>query len=54
MNTALCGYPHGLAAKQGFSTFPNSTWGARAKFAPSKSFYVQAGAYQVRPKAGGP
>jgi porin len=54
MNTALCGYPHALGAKQGFSTFPNSTWGARVKFAPSKQFYVQTGAYQVRPKAGGP
>ena len=54
MNTALCGYPHALAAKQGFSTFPNSTWGARLKFSASKQFYVQTGAYQVRPEAGGP
>lgn len=54
MDTALCGYPHALGAKQGFSTFPNSTWGARVKFAPSKQFYVQTGVYQVRPKAGGP
>lgn len=54
MNTALCGYPHALAAKQGFSTFPNATWGARLKFSPSKQFYVQTGVYQVRPKAGGP
>lgn len=54
MNTALCGYPHALGAKQGFSSFPNSTWGARVKLAPSKQFYLQTGAYQVRPKAGGP
>ena len=54
MNTALCGYPHALGAKQGFSTFPNSTWGARVKLAPSKQFYFQTGAYQVRPRAGGP
>ena len=38
MDTALCGYPHALGAKQGFSTFPNSTWGARVKFAPQRRF----------------
>lgn len=53
MNTALCGYPHSLPAKRGFSAFPNSTWGARVRVAPGSKFYVQTGAYQVRPKFGG-
>jgi len=26
MDTALCGYPHSLPAKRGFTAFPNSTW----------------------------
>lgn len=53
MNTALCGYPHSLPAKRGFSAFPNSTWGARVRIAPGSRWYVQTGAYQVRPRFGG-
>lgn len=53
MNTALCGYPHSLPAKRGFSAFPNSTWGARVRIAPSSTLYAQTGAYQVRPEYGG-
>ncbi len=53
LNTAVCGYPNAIAAKAGFSTFPNSTWGARVRLAPGKDFYLQAGAYQVRPEGGG-
>lgn len=53
MNTALCGYPHSLPAKRGFSAFPNSTWGARVRVAPGSEFYAQTGAYQVRPRFGG-
>lgn len=53
MNTALCGYPHSLPAKRGFSAFPNSTWGARLRLAPGSNFYAQTGVYQVRPKFGG-
>jgi porin len=53
MSTAVCGYPNSLAAKAGFTTFPNSTWGARVRVAPFEHLYVQAGAYQVRPAAGG-
>jgi porin len=53
MNTAICGYPNSLAAKAGFSVFPNSTWGARIRVAPADYFYVQGGLYQVRPLAGG-
>jgi len=53
MNTAICGYPHSLPAKVGFSAYPNSTWGARARIAAGKHVYVQAGVYQVRPKFGG-
>lgn len=53
LNTAVCGYPHSLPAKIGFTAFPNSTWGARVRLAPVQHLYVQAGAYQVRPKFGG-
>lgn len=53
MNTAICGYPHSLPAKVGFSVFPNSTWGARIRAAPGAHVYAQVGAYQVRPKFGG-
>jgi len=53
MSTSLCGYPHSLPAKTGFTAFPNSTWGARLRFNPGNRLYVQAGAYQVRPKLGG-
>ena len=53
MTTALCAYPGGLALKRGFTTFPNSTWGGRVRVAPSSTWYVEGGAYQVRPKFGG-
>jgi porin len=53
LNTAVCGYPHSLPAKVGFTAFPNSTWGARVRIAPTEHFYVQGGAYQVRPQFGG-
>lgn len=53
MSTALCGYPHSLPAKVGFSVFPNSTWGARLRYDPGDHLYLQAGVYQVRPKFGG-
>ena len=53
MDTALCGYPHSLPAKRGFTAFPNSTWGARLRVAPNSQWYMQGGAYQVRPKLGG-
>lgn len=53
LNTAVCGYPHSLPAKVGFTAFPNSTWGARVRWAPGAHLYLQAGAYQVRPQFGG-
>lgn len=53
MNTTLCGYPHSLPAKTGFTAFPNSTWGARLRVDPGSRIYLQGGAYQVRPKLGG-
>lgn len=53
MSTTLCGYPHSLPAKVGFSAFPNSTWGARLRVDPGSRLYLQGGAYQVRPKLGG-
>jgi porin len=53
LNTAVCGYPHSLPAKVGFTAFPNSTWGARVRLAPAEHFYLQGGAYQVRPQFGG-
>lgn len=53
MNTAICGYPHSLPAKTGFTAFPNSTWGARVRVSASDSVSLEGGAYQVRPKLGG-
>ncbi|HEV2594745.1 MAG TPA: carbohydrate porin [Sphingomicrobium sp.] len=53
MDTALCGYPHSLPAKRGFTAFPNSTWGARLRVASGSRLYAQGGVYQVRPKYGG-
>lgn len=53
MDTALCGYPHSLPAKRGFTAFPNSTSGARLRVAPGSRLYAQAGIYQVRPQYGG-
>jgi len=53
MSTSLCGYPHSLPAKTGFTAFPNSTWGARLRLHPGGRVYLQGGAYQVRPKLGG-
>lgn len=53
LDTAVCGYPHSLPAKIGFTAFPNSTWGARVRFAPVEHLYVQSGAYEVRPRLGG-
>jgi porin len=53
LNTAVCGYPHSLPAKVGFTAFPNSTWGARVRIAPGAHLYLQGGAYQVRPQFGG-
>ena len=53
LNTAVCGYPHSLPAKVGFTAFPNSTWGARVRIAPAAHLYLQGGAYQVRPQFGG-
>jgi porin len=53
MNTAVCGYPHSLPAKVGFTAFPNSTWGVRARISPVDHLYLQGGVYQVRPAFGG-
>jgi porin len=53
MNTSICGYPNSLAQKAGFTVFPNATWGARIRIDPIEHVYVQGGAYQVRPAAGG-
>jgi len=53
MSTTVCGYPHSLPAKTGFTAFPNSTWGARLRLHMGGRIYLQAGAYQVRPKLGG-
>lgn len=53
MNTGICGYPHSLPNKVGFTAFPNSTWGGRVRFDPGNHVYIQAGLYQVRPQLGG-
>jgi len=54
MNTAICAYPNSLARKEGFTAFPNATWGVRLRVALNNQIYGQIGAYEVRPKAGGP
>lgn len=53
METAICGYPHSLPNKVGFTAYPNSTWGGRLRMNPGDRIYVQAGIYQVRPQLGG-
>jgi porin len=53
METAICGYPHSLPNKVGFTAYPNSTWGGRVRADPGDRIYVQAGIYQVRPMLGG-
>lgn len=48
MNNSLCGNPKELpGGDKGLSSFPDATWGFRARVRPTKETYVQAGVYEV-------
>jgi porin len=53
LSLGLCPQPRGLSLEGAFSVDPSSTWGARVRGSAS-GFYLMAGAYQVRPRYGGP
>lgn len=53
VSLGLCPQPRGLSLDGSFSIDPSSTWGGRVK-AATKTLYVMAGLYQVRPRYGGP
>lgn len=53
LSLGLCPQPRSLSLDTGFSIYPNATWAARAR-GQAGAFYVQAGAYQARPRYGGP
>lgn len=54
MSTAICGGPHTLPAQVSFTDLPFATWGARVRVKLPAAFSIQAGAYEVNPKRGGP
>ena len=48
MNNIMCGNPKVLVGNvAGFSAWPSSTWGIRARYRPIESIYVEAGVYEV-------
>jgi porin len=48
MNNILCGNPKELVGNiAGFSAWPSSTWGIRARYRPTAQLYVQAGIFEV-------
>jgi porin len=48
MNNIMCGNPKALVGNvAGFSAWPSSTWGVRARYRPVPSVYVEAGIYEV-------
>jgi porin len=48
MNNSLCGNPKDLPGGDvGLSSFPDATWGLRARVRPTTDTYVQAGVYEV-------
>ena len=53
LSLGLCPQPRGQSIDGDFSVDPSSTWGGRIKAGPA-SFYLMGGAYQVRPRYGGP
>lgn len=48
-NNAICGTPYGAPNNSGYGYYPSSEWGAYGKVSPTKSFYVETGAFQVNP-----
>ena len=53
LTSSVCPNPGGLLLQPGFTTFITTTWGTRARLQLAKPFFVEAGAFQVRPEAGG-
>lgn len=53
LSLGLCPEPRSLSLDPNFTIYPNATWAARAR-AQSGAVYAQAGAYQARPRYGGP
>ncbi|WP_454887422.1 carbohydrate porin [Sphingomonas oryzagri] len=53
LSLGLCPQPRGQSIDGDFSVDPSSTWGGRIKVA-KKDVYLMVGAYQVRPRYGGP
>ena len=53
LTLSVCPNPGGLLAQPGFTTFVNSTWGTRLRWQVADPLTIKAGAFQVRPEAGG-
>lgn len=53
LSLGICPQPRGQSIDGDFSVDPSSTWGGRIKIGP-KGFHLMVGAYQVRPRFGGP
>lgn len=48
MNNILCGNPKSLVGNiAGFTAWPSSTWGVRARYRPVAQIYIEAGIYEV-------
>lgn len=48
MNNSLCGNPKELSGSiGGFSAWPSSTWGMRARYRPVPQLYIQVGLFEV-------
>lgn len=48
MNNILCGNPKELVgAVGGFSAWPSSSWGIRARYRPIQQFYIQVGLFEA-------
>ncbi len=44
-----CGVPTVLNSETGFALLPSATWGGNVKWSFTKTFYMQAGAFEVNP-----
>ncbi|MBB2166968.1 carbohydrate porin [Gluconacetobacter aggeris] len=49
-----CSAPVALKVDPAFAVYPKATWGARARFRPTRDTAIQVGAYEVQPLADGP
>jgi porin len=46
-NNGICGTPIAAPVNSGYVAYPSSAWGVRVRGNPSKSVYLESGAYQV-------